>query len=164
MRLVPWFILVGTFAAADACPLAAQAISPPVVGSRVRVESCAEAADGQREVRFGQLAWHDDSALVLTGRDGREAIPMARVLQGQLNSKRSRELEGVGLLAGIAAGVYSLRFLIAGKDIGGGVIVAIPVAAMVGGVTGFFIGGQLSGEEEWSPLALPPGHGSACRG
>jgi hypothetical protein len=161
MRLVRHTVLFGILVTCGVSTGGAQAIDAPGVGSRVAVQSCA-GSDGRREMHHGQLRSLNDSGLVMVGIGGRDVLPMSRVLDAQLNTKRSRELEGVGVLAGIGAGLYSLRVLVGGKDTGGGVIVAIPVAAVIGGAVGYVVGGRLSGREEWSPLPLPPGHGAAC--
>jgi hypothetical protein len=163
MRLSPCMALAASLLTAHAPLLAAQAIDSSAIGSRVRVASCAEPADGSSPERYGVLRSRDADALVLAGSDGHEVIPMSRVLRMEVNTKRSRELEGVGLLAGIVGGLFSLRFFfVGGGDTIGPEIALIPVAAVVGGVVGYLAGGRLSGEEEWASLPLPPGHGSAC--
>jgi hypothetical protein len=162
MRLSPCMALAASLLTAHVPLLTAQAIDSGTVGSRVRVVSCAEPADGSSPERYGVLRSRDADALVLAGSDGHETMPMSRVLRMEVNTKRSRELEGVGVLAGIVGGLFSLRFFVGGGDTIGPEIALIPVAAVVGGVVGYLAGGRLSGEEEWASLPLPPGHGSAC--
>ena len=155
---------VATFlSVAISTSLGAQEIDRTAAGMRVRATVCTGANHDARETRTGELLWRDTSTIGLTARDGQEVIPLSRALGLELRTRRSRELQGAGILVGIATGLSVLRLTVQGSD-NVGLIGLIPVAGLAGGVVGYYVGSKLSGREEWEPMALPPGHGRACTG
>jgi hypothetical protein len=147
--------------------LAGQQVDRSTVGVSVRVNVCAGTpADVRAGTRTGQFLWRDSATIMLTTHGQNEAIPLSRVRSVDLMTRRSRELETLGVVVGMVGGVYVLSLLVSGsphlREADGAVLLAIPLSVIIGGSAGYFVGSKLSGHEEWQPLPLPPGYGAAC--
>jgi hypothetical protein len=141
--------------------LVAQQVERSATGMRARVEVCADTTAIRSGRHTGELLWHDSASVALSRRDSSAVIPMSHVREVQVNTLRSRELQGLGMLVGLAAGFGSI-FLIDDGSENYARLLFLPINLAAGGVLGYFIGGKLSGPEEWQPLALPPTHAAAC--
>lgn len=139
--------------------LRAQDAKQAAVGNRVRLDVCDGATEPVGGARTGTLLDVNGTGVLL---ESEARIPLARVRGAQVNVRRSRELEPLGVIVGVAAGLWALKRSQGHGDPGGGLVFALPVFAIGGGVVGYQAGMRLSGEEQWAPMALPADHGSLC--